>query len=592
MTAPAADRASPRAGPAWLRPFQWLRSVIRASELWLAVIAACVGAVSGLAAVGISAGARALQMALYGIAADERLSAIPALTVERLPFLPLGGLILGALTWAWMRANPRPVVDPVEANALRGGRMSIRDSLFVGVQSLISNGFGASVGLEAAYAQLGGVVASATGGALDLRRGDLRAFVGAGAGAGIAAAFGAPLTGAFYAFEIIIGAYTAANIAPVVAAALAGALISRTLHSDTLVFHAHVTDALTLPHYLLFALLGVVCAFAGVGIMRLVALAEGAVGRIPGPRWLRPALGGVVLAGLAWWVPETLSAGHGAMRSAFDAELTLSVLAMLLLAKTAASVVALGFGFRGGLFFASLYLGSLLGRICVVGLYSLGVDVGVDPLVGALVGMGALAVAIIGGPFTMSFLVLETTGDFALATGALTAAIVAGLVVRETFGYSFSTWRLHLRGETIRGAHDVGWLRNLTAGRMMRPPAGEAASSMTVEAFCAHFPLGSVRRVVALGPEGAYAGLLPVSAVHASHDPAAPVGPLAILRDVTLTPEMSIKAVMSAFDAAQGDELAVVDKDGHVLGLLSEAFATRRYAEALEAARRDLTGGD
>jgi CIC family chloride channel protein len=592
VDAPAAGRASAPAGRGWLAPFQMLRAVIRASELWLAVIAAGVGALSGLATVGVSAGARALQMALYGIAADERLSAIPALTLQRLPFLPLGGLILGGLTWAWTRRNPRPVVDPVEANALRGGRLSIRDSLFVGVQSLISNGFGASVGLEAAYAQLGGMIASATGGALNLRRSDLRAFVGAGAGAGIAAAFGAPLTGAFYAFEIIIGSYTAANVTPVVGAALAGALVSRTLHSDTLVFHAHVTDALTLSHYLLFALLGVVCAFVGVGIMRLVGLMEGVVGSLPIPKWLRPALGGVVLAAVAWWVPETLSAGHGAMRSALDAELTLGVLAMLLLAKTAASVVALGFGFRGGLFFASLYLGSLLGRICVVGLYSVGVNVGIDPLVGALVGMGAMAVAIIGGPFTMSFLVLETTGDFALAAGALTASIVASLVVRETFGYSFSTWRLHLRGETIRSAHDVGWLRNLTAGQMMRPAEAEAPASMSVGAFCERFPLGSTRRVVAVTPQGCYGGLLPVSAIHANHDMAAPVGPMAILRDSTLAPDMPIKAVMSTFDASQSDELAVVDKDSHVLGLLSEAFATRRYAEELEAARRDLTGGD
>ncbi len=72
-----------------------------------------------------------------------------------------------------------------------------------------------------------------------------------------------------------------------------------------------------------------------------------------------------------------------------------------------------------------------------------------------------MAVAIIGGPFTMTFLVLETTGDFALTAATLTASIAASLVVRETFGYSFSTWRLHLRGETIRSAHDVG----LAAGR-------------------------------------------------------------------------------------------------------------------------------
>jgi CIC family chloride channel protein len=594
--APAPWYAPARIRRAWLRGLHVLRGFIRASEFWLALIAAAVGALSGLATVGVSIGARLLQRAFYGIAADERLSTIPALSLDKLLFLPLGGLVLGLATWAWTRRNPKPVVDPVEANALRGGRMSVRDSLFVGLQSLISNGFGASVGLEAAYAQLGGAIASLTGRALNLRRSDLRTFVGAGAGAGIAAAFGAPLTGAFYAFEIIIGSYTAANIAPVVAAALAGGLVSRLMGSDTLVFHTQIADTLSASHYVLFALLGVICALAGVAVMRMVAWMEGVATRLPGPRWIRPALGGVILAGLAWFVPETLSAGHGAMHLDFAAELAASTLVILLLAKTAASVTALGFGFRGGLFFASLYLGSLLGRLCVVALYAAGVNVGIDPLAGALVGMGALAVAIIGGPFTMSFLVLETTGDFSLAAATLTASIVASLVVRETFGYSFSTWRLHLRGETIRSAHDVGWLQDLTAGRMMRTGMATIEASASPAVFCERFPLGSTRRVVVLDADGRYAGIIPVSAVYADADGGSEgdmaVGRFAVLRDAWLSPGMSIKEIMGVFDASAGDELVVLDSGRRVLGLLSEAYATRRYAEELEKARRDLTGGE
>src|ERR1700678_2946420 len=111
--------------------------------------------------------------------------------------------------------------------------MSFRDSLYVALRTICSNGFGASAGLEAAYAQIGGAPGSGPGRPRSPRRSGLRIFVGAGAGAAIAAAFGAPLTGAFYAFEIIIGAYTIASIAPVVAAALAGALVSRLLGADT-----------------------------------------------------------------------------------------------------------------------------------------------------------------------------------------------------------------------------------------------------------------------------------------------------------------------------------------------------------------------
>jgi CIC family chloride channel protein len=460
------------------------------------------------------------------------------------------------------------------------------------LQSVLSNGFGASVGLEAAYAQLGGGFASLTGGALNLRRSDLRAFVGAGAGAGIAAAFGAPLTGAFYAFEIIIGSYTVANIAPVVAATLAGALVSRLLHAEPMVIHAGITDSPSSGHYLLFALLGAGCAALGVAVMRLVALTEGVAARLPGPAWIRPAVGGVILAGVALIAPHTLSAGHGAMGLDLATDLGGVARLFLIMAKASASIIALGFGFRGGLFFASLYLGALVGRLFVVGAGAAGLHLGIDPMAGAMVGMGALAVAIIGGPFTMTFLVLESTGDFGLTAATLTASIVAGLIVRETFGYSFSTWRLHLRGETIRSAHDVGWLRTLTAGRMMRADPPTVAADITAEVFRRRFPLGSTRRVVALDAAERYAGIVPVSAVFAAEDPNAPVSTVMIHKDQWLSPEMSIKEIMGHFDTTETDEMAVLSPDRAVLGLLSEAHATRRYAEELEKARRDLVGAE
>ena len=569
-----------------------LRGRIRASELWLVVIATALGGVAGVAALTVSLGARHLQILLYGLDLNTRLSAISHLDRTLLVILPVGGLIVGLMSWQWARRRPNPIVDPVEANALRGGHMSARDSLFVGFQSLISNGVGASVGLEAAYAQLGAYAASLAGATLNLRRSDLRTFVGAGAGAGIAAAFGAPLTGAFYAFEIIIGSYTVANIAPVVGAALAGALVTRVLRIDPIVLHSTVTDTLSLTHYLLFAVLGLICALYGVAMMRVVGWSEQLAKRMPGPVWLRPAIGGAVLAAIAWKLPETLSAGHGAMHLEFATDMSAGALGVLILAKTLASAVALGFGFRGGLFFASLYLGSLIGRLFILSLYAAGIDTGIDPTAGALVGMGALAVAIIGGPFTMSFLVLETTGDFGLTAATVTASIIASLLVREFFGYSFSTWRLHLRGETIRSAHDVGWLRTLTAGKMMRVGAPTIRADAAVDEFRRRFPLGSVRRVVAVGDGGRYAGILPVSAVFADHEGTGSVARFAFNQAQSLSPEMTIKDIMRLFDRTESDELAVVDDAGKVLGVVSEAYATRRYAEELEKARRDLTGGD
>ena len=78
--------------------------------------------------------------------------------------------------------------------------------------------------------------------------------------------------------------------------------------------------------------------------------------------------------------------------------------------------------------------------------------------------MARSAVAIVGGPLTMTFLVLEMTRDVASPPWCWPAASSSLVCVRDMFGYSFSTWRLHLRGETIRSANDVGWMRKLTVG--------------------------------------------------------------------------------------------------------------------------------
>lgn len=578
-------------GAGSLRGLAWLRRRIRSSELWLIAVATVVGVVAGSLAVLQGRVAHEIQLLLFGFDPDQRLSAQVVISPLRALFIPLGGLVLGVLSWLWLRYRPKPAVDPVEANALHGGRMSVRDSAFICAQTLISNGSGASVGLEAAYAQAGAVVSSFVGQKLNLRRVDLRTLVGAGAGAAIGAAFGAPLTGAFYGFEIVIGAYTVANIAPVGAATLAAVLTARSLGWTPYLLKTSTIAVQSWAEYGLYALLGLVCAAFGIALMRTVAVTEQWVAGSPIPRILRPALGGLGLAALALITPQTLSAGHGALTLDLDARLGLAALIALIAMKSVASIISLSFGFRGGLFFAALFLGALLGQAFAAISALVPGATPLDPTVAALVGLAGLGVAIVGGPFTMSFLVLEATGDFTVTAAALAASLIASAVVREIFGYSFSTWRLHLRGETIRSAHDVGWVRTLTAGRMMRKDVQTIGADATLAEFRRRFPLGSTRRVLMIDAEGHYAGVIPTAAVYAEgQDEEAPLAPLAINTDAALAPAMSIKEIMAAFDATESDELAVVDEARNVLGVVSEAYATRRYAEELEKARRDLTG--
>jgi CIC family chloride channel protein len=572
------------------RPLAWLRARFRASEAWFIGLAIVVGAGAGLLAVVQGRLAHGLQERLYGITPDARLSAADHIAPVALLWLPVGGLLLAGFSYLIGFWKSRPIVDVVEANSLYGGRMSLRGSLVICVQTLISNGFGASVGLEAAYAQAGGGLASSFGQRLRLRRHDLRTLVGAGAGAAIGAAFGAPLAGAFYAFEVVIGSYAPSMIAPVAAACLAAAFTADALGAESYAIHVSVTQSPSLSDFALYAGLGAACAVFGVLLMLLVARGEQLAKRLRLPA-ARFFLGGAIMAGLAALSPQTMSSGHGALHLNLAINFPIAVLASVLVLKTVASVSSLSAGFRGGLFFASLFLGSLLGQIYARLLALTDLPATLDPQNAALVGMGALATAVVGGPLTMSFLVLETTRDFGVTAATLAASLVASSVVRERFGYSFSTWRLHLRGETIRSARDVGWVRSLTAGRMMRTDVPTIDETATLVEFRRRFPLGGKSRVVLLDAEGRYAGLAPTAAAYVEgHRPEERAAALAVSRDVTLAPDMNIAEVMQVFDASQTEELAVVDPAGQVLGVLAETYVSRRYARELEKVQEDLFG--
>src|SRR5271165_335756 len=205
---------------------QALRAMVRADEIWLVVLAAIVGTVSGLLVAAMTIGTEMVHTLVFDLPPGERLSGAVSIAPARALIVPVvGGLLLGVVGLAVAKWRPKRAVDPIEANALYGGRMSMRDSWIVVLQTMMSNGAGASVGLEAAYTQIGGGMGSWFGRMFRLRRSDMRLMVGCGTAAAIAGAFDAPLAGAFYAYELVIGTYSIATLAPVVVAAIIGTAI-------------------------------------------------------------------------------------------------------------------------------------------------------------------------------------------------------------------------------------------------------------------------------------------------------------------------------------------------------------------------------
>jgi CIC family chloride channel protein len=580
----------------------WARHNIRNNELGLSIVAALIGAVIALGVALTKFAVAEFHHVLFGVSIEEHLSGAVEIVRWRLLLVPtIGGVVYGVVAYALWRWRPRDIVDAIEANALHGGHMSLSDSLRLTGLTVLSAGVGASVGLEAAYTQLGAGTASRIGRYLHLRRGDLRTFVGCGAAAAIAAAFNAPLAGAFYAFELVIGTYTLATLVPVALAAVFATLVSRELFGEQPIFvvYSHVDVFAT--NYLILAGIGCAAGLLAIAAMVGVTFVEQWSKRASLPTWARPAMGGLVLGNFAWFFPQILGSGHGGIENTVangPLGYELPMLFGLIVAKMIGSAVSIGSGFRGGMFSSSLYLGALFGAAVAASLHRLMPGTTLNDTAYVLAGMGSVAAGVVGAPVTMILLVLEATSDFSATLGVTLSVIVSVIVVRHWFGYSFATWRFHLRGVALHSPHDVGWLHDLQVANLMRRDFAVVPLDQKLSELCRQFPIDAHIRVFAVDDKGGYRGYIDLADAHGARyrdgGDALCVSDIVRGAEHFLTPGQPIRETLDHFIASAAETLAVVDnpRDRRVQGYLSEAFALRRYYRELEAHHSEELGDD
>jgi len=318
-----------------------LRAVVRARESSLIALAALVGAIAGVVVAVMGTCVDLLHRLFFHLAPGVRLSGLLRLDPVVAIAVPLvGGLVFGVAGELIARRRPEREVDPIEANALHGGRMSLVGSIIVAAQTVWSSGVGASVGLEAGYTQLAGGIASRIGAAFRLRRADLRVLVGCGAAGGIAGAFGAPLAGAFYGFELIIGGYSPNSLAPVAISALIGYLVAQALTPAEIGVVAPEQMTIATHDLIIAATIGLLSAALGIFLMRGVALCETLFVRMRVRPALRPMIGGLAVGLLAIASPQVMSSGHGALHLSGMLTLSLWTVALFFVLKIAASIVS------------------------------------------------------------------------------------------------------------------------------------------------------------------------------------------------------------------------------------------------------------
>lgn len=443
-----------------------LRSLTRrlrgGDEITMAGLAVLVGVAAGYGSVGFRLAIDGIQFTVYGSAADSVLSAARELDWwHRLLAPAVGGLGVGLLIHFLMpERRPQGVADVIAVRAAHGGRMRLRDGLAQALASAASIGVGASVGREGPVVHLAAAVGSWLGQRCRLERTQWLTLLGCGVASGVAAAFNAPIAGVFFALEVVVGHYGLGAFAPVVIAAVAGTIVARAEFGDFPAFAVPGVEIASYTEMPAFLLLGIVCAAAATAFMTGARACARVAARTPLPNWLKPALGGLGCGALAAGFPEVIGVGYETTELALGGSFDLPLLLVLIVVKTLATVLCLGFGFSGGVFSPSLCIGALAGAAFGIVAAAAVPAVGANPDTYGIVGMGAVAAAVLGAPISTILIVFELTGDFSVTVAVMIAVAVASLICRRVVGGSYFTLQLADRGVDLSRAPE----RVATAG--------------------------------------------------------------------------------------------------------------------------------
>lgn len=452
--------------------FFHLRKMIRNDHFVLSVLAVVMGLVVGCGVVVFRLIINAIHQLFYG-ASEANLATV----VAGLPWWHvLAATTVGGLLMAiWHRyfmpgGRPQGIANVIEATVTRGGRLDLRTGFAAILGSALSIGVGAPVGREGPAVHWGASVCAWMAEKLHFGRALTRTLLGCGAAAAVAASFNAPIAGALFAHEVVVGHFAMSALAPVVISSVTATLVSRAVFGDFPAFtlpHMELTSVLEFPA---FAGLGICAAIASMAFMSAIFYGDDLARRIRIPMFWRPVTAGFGVGLIALFLPQILAVGYEVTDSALNASLPFLLLLALVVAKIVGSGLALGFGsFAGGVFSPSLTVGALLGSAFGIAATSVFPDLSSGPGAYAVVGMGAVAAAVMGAPVSTVLIVFELTRDTALTVGVMVAVVVATLLTQQIAKRSsFFHWQLERRGLNLRGGHDMGVMSQVTVADVLQ----------------------------------------------------------------------------------------------------------------------------
>jgi len=580
----------------FMRVLAKAKRLSRNEHLVLSVLSLVIGASAGAAVIGFREAIAVFQSIGYGTDSERlylHLQQLPWWQIVTVP--TVGGLIVGLLV-RWLMPNKRPegVADVIEASVLRGGTMSPRVGFAAALTSAVSIGAGASVGREGPAVHLGASLAGWLARRLHLPRSLSRTLLGCGVASAVAASFNAPIAGALFASEVVVGHYALKAFAPIVIASVAGTAASRAWFGDYPAFILDSTILASLWELPAFLLLGLVSGVGAIVFMRGIEIAGSTAKKMPGPEFVRPAVAGFCVGLIALAFPQVLGVGYGATEAALAVAFPLWMFICIGLAKGLATAVSLGFGFAGGVFSPALVLGGMVGASYGILATTAFPELSSGAAAYTVVGMGAFAAAVLGAPISTTLIIFEMTGDYALTLGVMVAVVAATEITHVFYGRSFFDQQLKNRGLDLKGEFEAEALRSTQVSQVMdalTPAVSADANLGIVRARLSNSPWSEL---FVTESDGKLRGTIMLSdmsekAYQTDQDDELTAGDVVRLHPPVLTRDDDLDAALSIMRQTGEDHIAVVgDLDDMIyVGCVHQRDVMTAYNKALLRAHHE-----
>lgn len=606
-------------------------------EGFFLVLAVLIGVAAAAAAVGFHEFIAWTRDLLY-IRMNTIVPLYSGSGVVLLVLLPaFGGLAVGLISRFVVRVRSGSgIIDVLESVSRGTGRVDPAVAVEKILTSGITIGSGGSAGAEGPIVQIGAGIASGFGALFGVARQHMPVLIGCGSAAGISAIFNSPIGGVLFTLEVILRDFSVRTFTPVVIAAVVANLATKAIFQSfgtdfDAIFRlpavAEPLEAFRLIHLLNFTVLGIACGLAGLSLVRLMHWTERQFARLRLASLFRPMLGGAVLGLLGviyivainWGfldrpkliephhypMPAFFGDGYGAMRQMFEsgfysqmgAGKLATVLVFLLAAKLLGTCLTLGSGGSGGVIAPSLFLGAVTGGLLGMAMRTFGIGPPLDPLVYALIGMGAVLAAVVHAPLAAVLILFEVTRQNGVMLPGMLSCVVAAGVARVLFRDSIYTLGLRQRGVTVGHGGDLALLRRMNVEQVPLEPAMVVRAGDSFQRVLDLIGSSGSSDIVVVDAQGFYAGMvveddIQTALIQREAVPLLLVGELMRPEIPMIRTADDLAAVLNIFSrlevdrlpvgaAAVGSPTAASRSAGRVIGLISRAAVMKKYQASL-----------